>query len=121
MLQHLNALSKDAADRNGEQLNSLEIHCTDVCAPAAYTMQSSDLQLVQDYLQTFTGRSRKAIACQHVIRSLAFVELNARIGMISDAHASTFDWIFEKDDLGFREWASNKNGETHSLLGKRPC
>ncbi|KAF2734577.1 hypothetical protein EJ04DRAFT_523562 [Polyplosphaeria fusca] len=61
-------------------------------------------------LKELADQGRTIAKCQHILKSLEFRDLRSREQMITDAHESTFTWIFQEKRLGFVDWAAHKNG-----------
>jgi hypothetical protein len=71
---------------------------------------SSEPRSLHACFQGYVKRLDTTTACHNVLSSLAFTELYSRQDMITEAHARTFQWVFDRDDSSFHQWATNKDG-----------
>jgi hypothetical protein len=57
---------------------------------------------------------RSADLTQRILPSLQYDEIHVREDRIPEAHASTFEWVFKKQELGFTDWATHSEDGLHS-------
>ncbi|KAK3678826.1 hypothetical protein LTR78_001279 [Recurvomyces mirabilis] len=67
-------------------------------------------EAVASKLQRLMRQAHTLKACQRVLESLQFSEINNRQEDIVEAHAKTFQWIYEKAGFGYTKWATEKDG-----------
>jgi hypothetical protein len=82
-----------------------EIEKLDTETRDAFKSKSDDL----------ANQVRTIEACQRVMVLLAFDSIHDRQEAIHDSHADTCAWIYTREDLGFKKWASEMNGESLHL------
>ncbi|KAK4556700.1 hypothetical protein LTR86_006271 [Recurvomyces mirabilis] len=71
-------------------------------------------EAVASKLQRLMRQAHTLKACQRVLKSLQFSEINNRQEDIVEAHAKTCQWIYEKAGFGYTKWATEKDGKPGS-------
>jgi hypothetical protein len=61
-------------------------------------------------IRKLPSQERTVAFCRGLVRELSFVELHMRHDIIAKAHRDTFSWIYERDELGFNDWAQGDSG-----------
>lgn len=71
-------------------------------------------------LKELADQGHTITKCQQILKSLGSQDLRSREQMITQAHESTFEWIFQEKRLGFAEWAAHENGvyKTHLMASR---
>lgn len=68
------------------------------------------LDSLSEKLLTLAAEGKKVEAEQKILESLIFEEMYQREETIKDAHKSTLDWMFNKNDLQFMDWLEAEKG-----------
>lgn len=119
VLQQLDSLSKlnetkalEAETAIDDRLDKLSDFFRGLCAGNTSSFTVPEMESLQSFTRKSVKQTRIAMACRNILRSLAFEHLNYRYETIHEAHARTFQWIFETEDASFREWAAKKSGKS---------
>ena len=124
VLSHFGVLDHALLDRRNSLLGRCEKHIEDMQAqnngPKACGAEPGVPFQVLSCLEELAGQGRTITKCQHILKSLKFEGLHSREEMITNAHQSTFTWIFQEARLGFVEWAAKQNGicKTHPTISR---
>ena len=118
----LDAMAKSAAD-DSARLGTIQAHVEELRQGVAIASFSAE---AQDQMRGLLDLSQNVfikVAQQKVLKVLAFSDMHGRFDAVEEAHAQTFQWIFEDDvrtntaSETFVQWLSSGNGVFH-ISGK---
>ena len=114
ILHSLGRVSKSLEDQREAQLARLEKRMPQILDEVKHNGDRGSRcdhgELVAKALERISQQARTISVCQRIQSSLAFEEIHRREEGIAEPHANTFEWIFNQPELGFTDWASEKDG-----------
>ncbi|KAF2441831.1 hypothetical protein P171DRAFT_465451 [Karstenula rhodostoma CBS 690.94] len=106
--RRMNANQTEKIDGLADALESLRRTIQDSAssAPSQLDLHSLSVKLVE-----LNSRASCLAKEQHILGSLRFKTMSARLSRIQEAHGTTFSWIFDPDcDAGFTDWLHHDRG-----------
>jgi hypothetical protein len=92
-----------------EQLRDNVLRALREHGEAAAKEQAANKSLAEQLL-ALIGECKKVELQQKILESLIFEEMEQREENIKDAHKTTLDWIFKRNDTKFVNWLETENG-----------
>ncbi|KAI6899750.1 hypothetical protein KC316_g13248 [Hortaea werneckii] len=72
--------------------------------------QSLELQQIRDAIKAIQMQHSEILQKDAILQSLLFPQFCDRKKAITEAHAHTFEWIFENGSTGFKNWLCEEDG-----------